>query len=489
MSVAEQTQRPSDAGLPLAVDLDGTLVHGDAFFEGILRMLFASPLNLFVFLGWLMRGRAYAKARIAERFPIDPAILPYDPRVVEWLRAERARGRTIALATASDERVARAIADHVGLFDAVFASDGKTNLKSTRKAERLARAYPQGFVYAGNEGADIKVWRAAAGAVTANCSPALHTSATRTCAVERNFPREGNGLVAFVRAIRPQQWVKNLLVFLPMLVGQGWTDMGAWFSALIAFGALSLSASAVYLVNDAADIDADRVHPRKRTRPFASGALSPAWGLAGALVLLAGGLALATFAQVVTLTLLYLAVTTAYTFVLKRVALVDVFTLAGLYTIRIILGGAATTYFASDWLLAFSCFFFLSLALVKRVAEARDLAARGANEFSRRGYQAGDADILTMMGVSAGFIAALVLSLYLQDENAAAHYTEPFLLWGLPAASVFWTCRVWLIASRGEMHDDPIVFAARDKWSWLVAALAVACFAAAVMGPEIHIRG
>lgn len=479
MSVDEQIERPTRVAAPLAVDLDGTLIRCDLFFEGICRAVFASPWRFLLVLAWLMRGRAYAKARVAELFEIDPGILPYDERVLGWLREERAAGRTLVLASACDRRAAQAVADHVGLFDAVFASDGQTNLKAKRKAERLAAAFPDGFVYAGNEGADVAVWRSASGAVVVNAGSGLSRRASRQFAVEREFPRTHGGLRAFVKAIRPQQWAKNLLVFLPMLAGQGWDQPQAWTMAFVAFWALSFTASAVYLVNDAADIDADRRHPRKRLRPFASGALSPAWGLAAAMLLAALGLSLASYAGVLPLALLYLAATTAYSFWLKRLALIDVFLLAGLYTIRIVLGGVATGYLASDWLLAFSCFFFLSLALVKRVAETRDMADRGGGVISRRGYSSADTSILTTMGVSAGFIASLVLALYLQDDANALNYREPLLLWGLPAAGILWTCRLWIKASRGEMHDDPIVFAARDRWSWAVLAFGAACFGGA----------
>lgn len=482
MSAIEQHERPRQ--LPLAVDLDGTLIRSDVFIEDMLRFVVAGPWRVFTLIGWLMRGRAYAKAKLAELQPLDPTLLPYDERVLAWLREERANGRTIVLATASDERSAQAVADHAGVFDGVFASNGEVNLKSSRKAERLAEAFPGGFVYAGNEGADIAVWKRASGAVVVNAANGLGERAARDFEVERSFEREGGALKGFIKAIRPQQWSKNLLVFLPMLVGQGWAQPQAWLLAFIAFWALSFTASSVYLVNDAADIDADRRHPRKRRRPFASGALSPVIGLPAAFVLLALGLGLAALANVLLFALLYLVATTTYTFWLKRVVLIDVFLLAGLYTIRIVLGGAATGYFASDWLLAFSCFFFLSLALVKRVAEARDLAQRGGGGVDRRGYLSTDADILTTMGVSAGFIAALVLALYLQDDAIAANYSEPFLLWGLPAGGVLWICRLWMKASRGEMDDDPIVFAARDRWSWAVALFCGACFAAAVLLPE-----
>lgn len=482
MRASEPIEARTAADLPLAVDLDGTLIRGDLFFEAILRFVFSAPWRLPELLWWFRRGRAYVKQRLAAAQSFDAALLAYDGRVLDWLHQQRARGRTIVLATASDHVAAQKVADHVGVFDAVFASDGETNLKSARKAERLAAAFPEGFVYAGNESADVKVWRVAARAVLCNCDAGLSARAARDFTVEHTFARQGGAWLSFVSALRPQQWAKNLLVFVPMLAGQGWANASAWTLAFIAFWALSLTASAVYLLNDAADIDADRRHPRKRNRPFASGALSPAWGLAGAFVLLAGGLALGAAANVLALLLAYVAVTGAYTLWLKRLALIDVFVLAGLYTLRVIIGGVATNYFASDWLLAFSCFFFLSLALVKRAAETRDLALRGGGSLDRRGYVSGDTPMLTMMGLSAGFVAALVLSLYLQDESVAAHYRAPLWLWALPAACVLLLSRMWLKVGRGEMHDDPIVFALRDPASWAVVLGAAACFAAAALG-------
>jgi 4-hydroxybenzoate polyprenyltransferase len=486
MSMVEATIQSAAVKPPLAIDLDGTLFKGDVFIEAMLRFVFASPLaNFPILLFWLLKGRAYAKAKLAEAVPVDPAILPYDERVLNWIKAERADGRTVVLATASDRRAADAIAHHLGLFDAVYASDGIVNLKSRKKAERLGQSFPQGFVYAGNEIADLKVWSHAAGAVVVNASPALTAAARKATPIEKSFPREGNALKALIKAIRPQQWAKNVLVFLPMLVGQGWFDAEAWRNAVIAFFALSCAASSVYLVNDASDIDADRRHHRKRRRPFASGALSPIFGLFFSVFLVAAALSLGALAGIVPYVLLYLAASTLYTFWLKRVALVDVFLLASLYTIRILLGGFATGYVASDWLMAFSCFFFLSLALAKRAVEVDTLAAKGGGELSRRGYLSRDGAILKTMGMAAGFASALVLALYLQDKDVAAHYREPFLLWGLPAAIVFWLCRVWLMADRGEMHDDPLIFAFRDRTSIAIGALAALAFAGAVLSPKV----
>jgi len=474
--------------LPLAVDLDGTLFRGDLFIESILRYVFAAPWRVFTLIFWLMRGRAYAKARLAETAPFDPAYLPYDQRVLDYLKAERARGRAIVLATASDRRAAQAVADHVGLFDRVFASDGKINLKARRKATALASAFPQGFVYAGNEAADLKVWSASSEAVVVNAPKGLVRKVARTHTLEHSFPRETSTARALIKAIRPQQWAKNVLVFLPMLAGQGWLDPAAWRDGLIAFFAISMAGSCLYIINDASDIDAGRVHARKRRRPFAAGALSPAIGIVASVGLFAGALALGQWAGAVLMVGVYLATSAAYTFWFKRVAMVDVFLLGALYTIRVVLGGVATGYIVSQWLLAFCCFFFLALALVKRAVEVDTVAKKGGVSISRRGYLSSDGPILKMMGVSASFVSALVLSLYTQSPEIVGRYQEPFLLWVLPAAIVFWLCRVWLIADRGDMHDDPLVFAFRDRTSWAIGAVIAAAFAAAVLLPSDLLR-
>ncbi|HVZ99318.1 MAG TPA: UbiA family prenyltransferase [Caulobacterales bacterium] len=467
---------------PLAVDLDGTLMRGDLFGESMLRLVFAKPWKIPLLIAWLLKGRAYAKARLVQLAPFDPTELPYNEHFLAWLRQERAEGRTIVLATASDRRAADVVAAHVGVFDAVFASDGVTNLKSRRKAEHLARAFPEGFAYAGNEIADLKVWARASQAVVVNAPRWLSDHAHRKFAVEQSFAPQTNALVALLTALRPQQWAKNILVFLPLLAGQGWLDTAAWREAAIAFLALCCAASSVYLLNDAADIDADRRHPRKRRRPFADGAISPFVGLAVAALLCIEAFVLSWGVHVAGFIALYLVVSTLYTFWLKRVVLIDVFLLAALYTLRVVLGGAASGYVASSWLLAFSTFFFLSLALMKRVVEVRALQAVGSATLARRGYHVADGPVLTMMGVGASFVSALVLALYTQSETVLSHYHAPLALWALPLLTVFWMCRVWLKTARGEMTDDPLVFAFRDRASLAIGALAAAAFAYAALG-------
>ncbi|MBX3427969.1 MAG: UbiA family prenyltransferase [Hyphomonadaceae bacterium] len=471
---AEATE-PGTAELPLAVDLDGTLIHGDTFFESILSYLGSNPLGVIALAGWFTKGRAFVKAKLADYAPKADEI-PYDQRLLTWLREEKARGRRLALATATDRRIADAIAAHVGLFDDVFASDGVTNLKSARKAEALSAAYPDGFVYAGNELADLEVWAQAKGAVVVNADSTLQYRAAALTKVERVLPDQRDARKELERALRPRQWVKNILVFIPLIAAQGWADIEGWKSAFLAFAALCCAASSVYLFNDALDIPADRRHPRKRNRPFASGALSPARGILVAIGLAFAALLIGWAANVVTLTLAYMALSSLYTVWMKRLVVVDIFVLASLYGLRVLLGGEASVHPASSWMLAFCGFFFLSLALVKRVTEIE-----GAPENIRRGYRIEDAPILKAMGVGSAFAASLVLALYVQSDAAVFTYDAPMWLWLLPGAVIFWLCRVWLLTGRGEMPDDPVVHAVGDRMSLVMALVAALAYAAAVL--------
>lgn len=470
-----EANEPGTADLPLAVDLDGTLIHADTFFESILAYLAANPLGVIHLANWFTKGRAFVKAKLAGYAP-KAEELPYDQRLLAWLRAEKAKGRRLALATATDRSIAGEIAAHVGLFDDVFASDGATNLKSVRKAEALAAAYPAGFVYAGNEIADLKVWEKAKGAVVVNAGAVLAARAQALTHVERVLPDERDMRVALETALRPRQWVKNILVFIPLIAAQGWADHVGWSNAFMAFFALCCAASSVYLFNDAFDIPADRRHPRKRNRPFASGALSPARGLAVSVALTVVALLVGWAAGVALYVLSYIALSGLYTVWLKRLVIVDIFVLASLYGLRVLLGGVASGHPASSWMLAFCGFFFLSLALVKRVTEIE-----GAPENIRRGYTIADAPVLKAMGVGAAFASSLVLALYVQSDVATRSYGAPAWLWVLPAAVIFWLCRVWLLTGRGEMPDDPVVHAVGDRMSLVFALAGALAYAAAVL--------
>lgn len=464
----------SDEDVPLCVDLDGTLVRTDTLVE-LLAGLRPGGVEIFDIARSLATGRAAFKSRIASFATFDPGTLPYVEPLVDFVRAEKARGRRIVLATAADAKVAEAVAAHLGLFDEVIASDGTRNLKGPAKARALVERFgDRGFAYAGNEAADLAVWDSARTAVLVNVRKDVAAKVARIVPVERRFDDSRPKLKALLSAFRPHQWSKNLLVAVPVLTGaHNLLDAAVWTKAAAAFAAFSLVASALYVVNDILDIAADRAHPKKRHRPFASGALSVPTGLAAAFgLLLAGGVLGAAFGILPPLTLYGLAAA-AYSFMLKEQPLVDVFTLAALYTLRLFAGGLATGYHVSLWLLGFSGFFFLGLAFLKRVEEMVSLARRGGTAAARRGYKPQDKDILQLFGCCSAFISALVLVLYVESATAVANYSRPELMWGAVPLILFWQCRLWLSTARGYMHEDPIVYAARDWVSWIVGGCLV----------------
>jgi 4-hydroxybenzoate polyprenyltransferase len=353
----------------------------------------------------------------------------------------------------------------------VIATDSGANLKGAAKAARLAERFGErGFAYAGNDGADLAVWSRAGAAVLVNADPQTTRRARDLVPLEREFPRSGGRLLVLARAMRLYQWVKNLLVFVAPMAAHTLFQPGPFAAALVMFIAFGLTASGIYLLNDVADLPSDRRHPRKRERPFASGALPIVIGLAlGPLLIVAGvGLAIALGWKSVVVLTAYAATSIAYSLGMKKLPLVDVFMLAGLYTIRVVAGGVAADVPVSNWLLSASGFFFLGLAFLKRYVELTRVAASEAPGSLRRGYYAGDAAVLQMMGVCSGFVACLVLALYISSEPALKHYAQPDMLWGAVPLLAFWICRLWLSGMRGYVHDDPIVYAAKDWVSWSV---------------------
>jgi 4-hydroxybenzoate polyprenyltransferase/phosphoserine phosphatase len=470
--------------LPLVVDLDGSLLRSDMLLETLAATLRRAPLTAFAIPLWLLQGPAHLKARLAERATILPEHLPYRRDVIAWLASERGRGRRIVLATASNERVAHSIAAHLGLFDEVIASTPLHNLKGAAKCAALVERFGErGFDYAADGRADLPVWRSARRAILLVDDPGLKAAIGGGGDVEvRPAPRVSRWH-AVARAVRIHQWAKNLLVFVPLFTAHRVADPGSQLAAWTAFAAFSLAASAVYLVNDLGDLESDRRSPRKRSRAFASGELSLAWGFALAPLALAAALILAWH---VTTTLLiaiaaYVATSVAYTLLLKRIAILDVIVLAGLYTLRIIAGALAIDVEISQWLLAFSMFIFLSLALAKRHVEIAELRQEGGmDEFAPgRGYRAGDLEAVAMFGASSGFVSLVILALYVSSQDVLRLYSHPAILWLLLPVMLYWIARVWLLAWRQELHEDPVLFALHDPASYAAGALcAVAVFAA-----------
>jgi 4-hydroxybenzoate polyprenyltransferase/phosphoserine phosphatase len=455
------------AGRVLVVDLDGTLLRSDMLHETLWDALARDARALSGAVSALLRGRAALKAWLAERAAVRIATLPFDARVIARVEAWRAAGGHTALVTAADERLAAAVAAHLGLFDEVLGSSASANLKGETKARVLAERYgARGFDYIGDSRADLAVWAAAEGAVSVGAPGTVRRRLeTRDGPPPQHLPPAAPAGPAMLRALRPQQWLKNLLVFVPMIadLSFSWPALAA---ATGAFVALSLTASAGYVVNDLLDLADDRSHPRKRGRPLASGAVSAATGTAMIPALLLGGavVALAVGPLLLGVVTLYFGATLAYSVKLKRHTMVDICMLATLYTLRIIAGGVAMGMALSVWLLAVSMFMFFSLAAVKRLAELTDLQAAG-REVTRRGYRVEDRGVLSQMAIASGYLAVLVLALYIDEPVVQEKFGQPWLLWGVCPLLIFWVSRMAMIAARGEMHDDPMAWALENRTS------------------------
>ena len=460
-----------DRSVVLVADLDGTLCRTDTLHEALLALLSRNPAMLLRLPGWLALGKAGFKTRVADAQVIAGSELPLNEDVLNELRAARAAGRRTALVTASDQRQADAVAEATGLFDEVHGTSGDRNLKGAEKARFLTERFGEnGYDYLGDSRADLPVWESARQAITVGAGEALRRAAAEANPSVRHLSDPARTGQAMLRALRPHQWSKNLLLFVPMLAAH---DAGSFGAVLLGFVAFCLTASAVYVINDLVDLPSDRAHPRKRLRPFAAGTLTAMTGLIMAFALLVGAALLGALTgnPLFLATLgLYLAATFAYSLWLKRKLLVDVLTLAGLYTVRIVAGGAAAGILLSPWLLGFSMFLFLALAAVKRQAELMDQMVTGRGS-SGRAYMVEDLPILRGMALASGHAAVMVMALYISSDAVQALYARPAVLWLVCPLLLYWILRMVMTTHRGRMTDDPIVFAARDRISVIVVAL------------------
>lgn len=471
---------------PLVVDLDGTLLKSDILLESGLAFLHAQPLHFYQPLLWLLRGgKAQLKARLAESVFVDVANLPFNRTVLEWLHEEKARGRTLILATATHRAYAEQIAEHLTIFDRVLATEHTINLSAERKRDALVAVFgDKGFDYVGNSHDDVAVWKAANAAIVVDPERGVARRAEAAAnSVEVIETRKGVAK-AWIKQLRLHQWLKNFLIFVPLAAAHQFHSLALLANAALAFLLFSLCASSVYLLNDLLDLSEDRRHPRKRLRPFAAGTLSLKSGIVAFPLLLMtaflGSFVLLPLAFTGVL-LLYYVLTLAYSLFLKRLAIADVVTLAGLYTIRIIAGTMACYLAFSFWLLAFSMFMFLSLALVKRFAELHMARSQGKEEKSAgRGYYPSDLEMLSSLGAASGYLSVMVLALYIQEASAAHLYSHPKFIWLACPLLLFWISRTWMLTHRGQMHDDPVVFAVKDRVSLLTGVLMMLVFWVAV---------
>ncbi len=469
---------------PLVVDLDGTLIRSDLLLEAALIFIRTQPWLIFKLLLWLLQGKAYLKAQLAHTVHIEVATLPYDPKVIHLIHSAQAQGQKIVLATASHKLYADAVAKHLGVFNQVLATEGDLNLSARKKRDQLVQNFGHaGFDYAGNSKDDLPVWQVARHAYVVNPDSGVYRKALQQGNVQALIATEHPKLKLWLKACRLHQWMKNLLIFVPLLASHrlGHTDL--LLDAALGFLFFGLCASSVYLLNDLLDLADDRHHASKRHRPFASGSLSLQSGLLVFPVLLllsfGGGYWLLPW-QFVAILACYYALTLAYSMLFKRLMALDAITLAGLYTLRIIAGAIVIDGELTFWLLAFSMFMFLSLALVKRYTELRIARVQGKTVKARgRGYYPEDLEMLSSLGASSGYLAILVLALYIQDHNTMTLYQHPKIIWLACPLLLFWITRVWLLAHRGKMHDDPVIFAIKDRVSlWIGALMGVIFWAA-----------
>lgn len=452
----------------LAVDLDKTLIRSDVLYESFWDCASKDLWKLLHVLGSLAAGKAQFKASLARNTAIDPATLAYNDNVVDYIRNWRQQGGKAVLVTATDQSIANATAHHLGLFDEVYGSDGMRNLKGSTKAGFLVERYGAGnYDYIGDAHADIPVWSSARRAITVGLSQKERGLVHSLGGEVMHLSDSDHSSRPYLKAIRPHQWSKNILVFLPLIAAHE-ASIYSWLDAFFAFICFSLVASSVYVLNDLLDLSADRLHPRKRNRPFASGAIPLQHGTFMVPGLLLSGLLFGLMVQrteFLLLMALYYATTMLYSIYLKRKLIVDICALAGLYSLRIFAGSAATGLPISEWLLAFSIFLFFSLAAVKRQGELVDIVKSGRGKARGRGYEGDDQLVVSMMALSSGYIAALVMALYLDSPEVRELYTHPTRLWGLCLILLYWVSRMVMMAHRGIMDDDPIVFAVRDRVS------------------------
>lgn len=477
--------------LALCVDLDGTLVKSDTLVDSVLVIARHRPGELLRIPGWLAQGKAAFKRHVTAAVELDVVHLPYNQALLEYLRVQHGQGRAIYLATAADRGLAERVAGHLGIFAGVLASDGTTNLAGGNKLAAFREHFGERFCYIGNARPDAELLAACEAPMVANPERALRTRLKRSGTVAaETFNDRAPVLRSWLRAIRLHQWAKNTLIFVPLLLAHAW-NLGTFVGGATAFLSFGLCASGTYIINDLLDLEADRRHPRKRRRPFASGDLSAISGMAMVALLLVvsvllalalphiiaavpGGIPLEKPYGFLGWLALYTATTLTYSLYLKRKLLLDVFVLSGLYTVRILAGSAATGVPVSEWLAGFSVFFFLSLAFVKRFSELEGLRERGGAVSNGRGYFVSDLEQLRALGTGAAYAAVVVLTLYINNSGTNLLYAHPLRLWMVVPVLLLWLSQVWMLASRGQMHDDPVVFAITDKRSLLLGVLMAA---------------
>lgn len=471
--------------VPLCVDMDGTLIKTDLLFESLLKLIKQNPFAIFLVFIWLLKGKANVKSQIAQRVYIAANTLPYNREVIEYIKLN---SRKAILVTGSNWRLAAEVAEYLGIFHDVIASDDHINLTKSNKRNHLVDRFGEnGFDYIGNDKDDWPVWTAARNVFIVSKNNKYLKDTQKVFTPTKVFKLPSITFRDFIKAIRVHQWVKNLLIFIPFLLEHQLNNFSDIRVLVLGFLCLSFLASFTYIVNDLLDLESDRQNKTKKLRAFASGKLSIKQGLAIMILLFAAVVATAPLLPMPFILVLgaYFISTLSYSFYFKSVAMLDVCVLASLYTLRVIGGGLAINSELSFWLLAFSMFFFLSLALAKRVSELENLKQQQRQSSNGRAYQVIDLPMLTSAGVSSGILSIAVVALYINGEKVLQMYPLPQALWLICPLLLYWIGRVWMITARGEMHEDPILFAIRDHTSILTAFFAVLVILSALTLPML----
>jgi 4-hydroxybenzoate polyprenyltransferase len=465
-----------DEKYPLCVDLDGSLIFGDTLLESIFLAIKKKPVIIFLLFFWIIKGKNYFKHRIGEIALPNPASLNYRKDVLEFIKNEKSEGRKIVLATATIEPIAQSVADHLNLFDEVLASKAEYNLRHDMKRSMLVEKFKEkGYDYIGDSFADLPVWKSARNAIAVHPSEKLkRKAAAQGIKFSLIFNSSVKSKLPILKQLRTRQWVKNLLLLLPLALAHRAGELNLLLINFAAFFAFCFAASFVYVINDLMDIEADRQHPTKKLRPLASSSISVQKALAAALVMLTGSMILAFGflpLEFILLLLSYLILTTLYSFWLKKIYIIDIIVLSSLYTLRLLAGSVSVNVPVSDWLLEFSLFMFLSLAILKRYAELHVMVAQNKEKSEGRGYLIKDIGMLRSLGTSSGYISVLVMVLYIHSPENLKLYQNPLLLLPVAICLLFWITRIWFKAHRGEMTDDPIVFTVKDPVSYIIGLI------------------
>jgi len=461
----------SNNDYPLVVDLDGTLINTDLLYEGFVLLLRKNPLYIFPCFLWLLKGKAYLKNQILSRVQIPAALLPYNAAVLQFLQEEHSKGRKLVLATASPLANAIDVANVHPVFSEVYGTTETINLRGKHKLAKLINEFGEKkFDYIGDCKPDLVIFASARYSYLVNPSGTTERSTKKVSELKQTWKQKKNPVKVYIKAIRAYQWIKNILIFVPLITSHSLSSIPLLTKAIGAFFAFSFVASAGYLINDLLDLNADRAHPRKQFRPMASGNMPILNGIILAAVLLAGGLILASQLSFLffLIVLFYFITSFSYSMYLKRIVLYDVFILALLYSTRVFAGGIVTEVPLSFWLIAFSTFIFLSLAFVKRYSELAQVSGEKGLKSRGREYFPEDISLLQTMGVASGFMSVIVFSLYIDSPDVARLYSQPKILWAISLLFLFWISRIWLITIRGKMTDDPIIFALKDKTSYFI---------------------